>query len=188
VSDLSTNAPVAGGTDQATAASRTLFPVLTGKMQSDRAQLDKLHTALEQTDSLKDEFAGLEKLGPNVGPDDVLEAAGRGVEGGLDPMAMASILSDMPQAGPAIQSWLQQHSQNLAKTEQQIQQQAAVTAHSLGVSAMKVIAAHTLRHHGLNVVAARGGGGGGGGGVTAGAAPTSAAPPTSLPPSPLGDQ
>lgn len=108
------------------------------------AKVSKLKEALAQADNIRGELAGLSAMGDNVTAEDVIKGAGNLVGKGGDPMAMASLLADMPQGGQALSTWLGQHTQQLGANEQQIKQQLALAQHDAGSAALHVIAMHHI--------------------------------------------
>lgn len=108
------------------------------------AQLGKLTEAKGMVEHIRAALQGLAAMGDNVTPEDVIKGAGSVVAKGGDPMAMASLLADMPQGGQALGAWVASHEQQLAANEQQLEQQLANARHGAGVAAMHLIAMHHI--------------------------------------------
>lgn len=109
-----------------------------------KAQFGKLAEARSMLDQAKTQLGDLTRLGDMITPEDVIKAAGRLVASGLSPMAMAKLLSDMPEKGDQLQAWLGQHVQDLAQREQQLDPVLEQMRHSLGVAAMRSLVGHSL--------------------------------------------
>lgn len=107
-----------------------------------KAQFTKLAEARSMLDKVRVELTSLDKLGDLVTSEDVIRGAGKLVAAGLSPMAMAKLLSDLPEQGPAINSWLASHAQAVAQREQQLDPVLAEARHQLGVSALRALAGH----------------------------------------------
>jgi hypothetical protein len=111
-----------------------------------RAAFEQTSKAVAQMDHVR---KGLEKLsdrGDMVTPEDVIGEASKLVAHGIDPMALASILADMPQegGGEALGGWITAHAVSAAQAEQQLMQARAVAQHELGVSAVHMLTAHDV--------------------------------------------
>jgi hypothetical protein len=111
-----------------------------------RAAFEQTSKAVAQMDHVR---KGLEKLsdrGDMVTPEDVIGEASKLVAHGIDPMALATILADMPQegGGEALGGWVTAHAVSAAQAEQQLMQARAVAQHELGVSAVHMLTAHDV--------------------------------------------
>ena len=112
-----------------------------GKAHTQAAgQLAQLTKQKTMVGNVKSELDKLSALGESVTPEDVIKGAGLLVGKGADPMAMASLLADMPQGGQALAAWLQQHDTQLAQNEQQLDQMLAGARHQAGSAALHVLA------------------------------------------------
>lgn len=107
-----------------------------------KAQFTKLAEARSMLDKVRVELTSLDKLGDLVTSEDVIRGAGKLVAAGLSPMAMAKLLSDLPEQGPAINAWLASHAQAVGQREQQLDPVLAEARHQLGVSALRALAGH----------------------------------------------
>src|ERR1700733_493095 len=102
-----------------------------------RAKFEKLAGARQMLDKARVELTKLAELGDLVTSEDVIKGAGKLVGEGLSPMAMAKMLSDMPEGGPQLSGWLGQQSQMLAAREAQLQPVLDSARHQMGVAAMR---------------------------------------------------
>lgn len=126
----------AGGPMQAIQADHDFAKAQFTQLSKARASMDKVRSALD----------GLSKLGDTVSPDDVIEASGKLVASGMDPVKIASLLADMPSnGGEALAAWVGQHAAGSMAKEKQIDQALAVARHELGVSALRELALHHVQ-------------------------------------------
>ena len=102
-----------------------------------KAQFDKLADARSMLDKVRVELTSLDKLGDLVTSEDVIKGAGKLVAAGLSPLAVAKLLSDMPEKGPAINGWLVQHATQVAGRETQLEPVLAAARHQMGVAGMR---------------------------------------------------
>lgn len=109
-----------------------------------RGQFDKLAEARRTLDAARAELTSLTKLGDLVTPEDVIKGAGKLVAGGLSPMALAKLLSDMPEKGEELQAWLIGHVQGLEQREAQLEPVLGAARHQLGVAAMRALIGHSV--------------------------------------------
>ncbi len=109
-----------------------------------KGQFDKLVEARRTLDAARVELTSLTKLGDLVTPEDVIKGAGKLVATGLSPMALAKLLSDMPEKGEELQAWLVGHIQGLEAREQQLEPVLGAARHQLGVAAMRTIIGHSM--------------------------------------------
>lgn len=109
-----------------------------------KAQFGKLAEARTILDRARVELTNLAKLGDMVTPEDVIKGAGKLVGAGMSPMALAKLMSDMPDQGPQLQAWLQTHATQLAAREAQLEPVLSHARHQLGVTALRALAAHSL--------------------------------------------
>lgn len=122
-------------------------PGLLDPMQQQHQQYSALYQKSNDTNQMFAKLkAGLDSLlalGDGVQPEDVIKEAGTLVAAGADPHNLAAQLATMPTSGgQALAGWVQQQDQaaaaNLAKQEPS----HAALRHELGVSALRVLAAH----------------------------------------------
>lgn len=109
-----------------------------------KVQFEKLAESRSLLDKVRVEMTSLDKLGDLVTEEDVIKGAGKLVAAGLSPLALAKLMSDLPDKGPAINSWLATHAATIAQREQQLDPVLEQARHQLGVSAMRVLAGHHL--------------------------------------------
>jgi hypothetical protein len=116
------------------------------------AQYKKLTQAQKSAKLVRSELDGLTKLGEAITGDDVVEALGKMVAGGLSPEPLIAMMAGdaskgqapMPESGSALASWVQQHEQQFAQIEQQIEQAHSQAAHSVGVAGVQGLIAHHI--------------------------------------------
>lgn len=120
--------------------------ILEAQHGRNKAAFEATNKALAGMDSLRQSLARLTEKGDVVTPEDVIEEAGKLVGRGLDPMALAGVLADMPQqgGGQALAGWLAQHAMAAAASEQQIKAQNNVARHAMGVSALHELMGHSI--------------------------------------------
>lgn len=106
------------------------------------AVFGKLAEARSTLDKAREGLTSLRKLGDLVTQDDVIKEAGKLVAHGLSPMAMAKMLSDMPEKGEELQAWLVQHAAGLAQREAQLEPVLAGARHEMGVTALRALFGH----------------------------------------------
>lgn len=107
-----------------------------------KAMFGAMTKAKAKTDKIRAELTSLAKLGDQVTPEDVIHGAGSLVGAGIDPMQLTSLLADMPQGGPALASWISDHAATMTQHEAQMSQQLALVRHEMGVSGLRMLAAH----------------------------------------------
>lgn len=105
------------------------------------AQSSKAMTRLEL---LFDGLGRLTKLGPTVTSEDVIGEAGKLVGSGESPEMLATVLSEMPQGGPAIAEWLAAHTAQLAAQIAKLGPLHNSLRHQLGVSSLHALASLSL--------------------------------------------
>lgn len=116
--------------------------VLAHQHDSAKAQYDKLKAVMAKSAAVRSELDTLAKLGDQVGPEDVIQGAGRLVAAGLDPHALAGLLADMPtNGGAALSQWVQMHDQGAREGEAQMAPQLAQARHAMGLSALRLMSA-----------------------------------------------
>lgn len=104
------------------------------------AQSGKLGEAAKTLEKVRGVLGKLASQGDAVTAEDVIEGAGQLVAHGLSPMAMASLLADMPEGGQALQGWVQEHLQGLQQREQQLQQVQGQVRHQQSQAALHLLA------------------------------------------------
>lgn len=125
-----------------------MFDQLAEAHSAVKAQFEKLAGARTMLDKARAELTSLTKLGDLVTQEDVIKGAGKLVAAGLSPMAVAKLLSDMPEKGAELTAWLTQHAAGLAAREQQLDPVLAQGRHALGVAAMKTLVGHHIQQTG----------------------------------------
>lgn len=118
---------------------------LSGLLQQ-HDHLESLHNKVTESvtkmDKLRLGLGKLAKMGDTVTQDDVIGEAGELVAHGLDPMAIASVLADMPQDGQPLAQWVTQRAQAATQKEQQLLQGRDQVQTQLGAQALKIVMAH----------------------------------------------
>jgi len=111
-----------------------------------RAAFQQTGKALNQIDHMRKGLERLSDKGDMVRPEDVIHEASKLVAHGIDPMALAGVLADMPQqgGGEALGGWVMGHAIQAVQTEQMLMKAHAVARHDLGISAMHLLAAHAV--------------------------------------------
>jgi len=117
---------------------------LTDAHDTSKATFNKLAESRSLLDKVRVEMTTLSKLGYLVTEEDVIKGAGKLVAAGLSPMALAKLMSDLPDNGPGIGAWLSSHASAIATREAQLTPVLEAARHSLSVSAMRVLAGHHL--------------------------------------------
>lgn len=106
-------------------------------------QLNSHYDKLSEADSkLKIARSGIDslvKMGDTVSVEDVVKVAGKLVAKGLDPGAMASLLSEMPEKTELLVAWLEQHDKQLASREADLERVQLVVRHQLGVEGLRTL-------------------------------------------------
>ncbi len=111
-----------------------------------KAAYDNTTKALGQLDAIRKGLERLSDKGDMVMMEDVIEEAGKLVGHGVDPVALAGLLADAPQegAGEALGGWVATHAITAATAEQQLLAAHNAARHEMGVSALRLIMAHTV--------------------------------------------
>ena len=110
--------------------------------QAAAAQYDKLAKARSLMDATRQELDALSKLGDLVSSEDVIKGAGNLVAKGMSPLDLAKLLSDMPEHGPQLQVWLQNHAVALAQQEQLLQPMLDGMRYHMVTTGLQVLAGH----------------------------------------------
>lgn len=111
-----------------------------GSMQDQAAaRFSKMKEATAKLAVVRKELDGLSALGDTVTQDDIVKASSSLVAAGLGAVQVAGLLADMPDGGPALQAWVQQHDQQTRVREQQAEQALAITRHEMGLTALRHI-------------------------------------------------
>jgi len=121
-----------------------LMPHLEREQDGLQARYGKLMSADKMLRTTRGELDKLVKLGDVVTMDDIVEGAGQLVAAGLDPLAMASLLADVPSTGgpQALAEWLMGQDSQVKQREQQLDVVTRTIRHQMGVSAMRVLMGH----------------------------------------------
>ena len=131
-----------------------MFDQLAAAHDVAKAQFEKLAESRSMLDKARAELTSLSKLGDLVTQEDVIKGAGKLVAAGLSPMAVAKLLSDMPEKGTELNAWLTQHATGLAERETQLAPVLEAARHQLGVAAMKTLVGHHIGGAGAAVATA----------------------------------
>lgn len=119
-------------------------PDISSWLETLQAQFAKSGKALRLVGGFESQLEKLQKLGDTVSPDDVVEAAGKMVDQGADPLALAGLLADMPDGGGAIAGWLAQHTAALAAQKSQLAAVHEALRHQLGVTSLHALTSVTM--------------------------------------------
>ncbi len=117
---------------------------LEGRHGELKAASDQLGKALSQLDHMRKGLERLADKGDMVTSEDIIHEAGKLVGHGIDPMALAGILAEMPQqgGGEALGGWVMSHAIQAATTEQQVMMAHTMVKSHLAASAVHMITAH----------------------------------------------
>lgn len=126
-----------------------MIPQLIAQHEALKAQYGKLAERRRLLDSVRTQFDSLRKLGDLVEPEDVIKAGGHLVAAGMSPRALATLMSDMPDSGPALVGWLGKHEVMAAQREEMLQPVLDSTRHQMGVAALRALVAHHLAPRGM---------------------------------------
>lgn len=121
-----------------------LLKGLSNELAATKAQWNKVRGVLSVTTMAKEELGELQKLGPTVGAEDVIESAGRIVGNGMSPQEMAAELANLPQGGQAIAGWLADTETKLGGQQTQLEAIAEGLRHQMAVQATHVLLAHDM--------------------------------------------
>jgi hypothetical protein len=108
------------------------------------AKFDKISAAQKSLGQIATELTKLVSLGDLVTMEEVLGAAATLTGAGQDPRAMAGLLAEMPENGPALAQWLQQKLGSLQEKTAQLVPAGRMAQHDVGVAALRQLAAHSL--------------------------------------------
>lgn len=119
-----------------------------GQSQSALARYEKLAEADKRLKSVREELDRLLRLGDMISEDDVVEAGAGLVAAGLTAPAVAGLLADMPETPAALQSWVQQHDQQVKAREAQLDQVLTLARHELALTGFKSLAGRAMMQGG----------------------------------------
>jgi hypothetical protein len=105
------------------------------------AAYKQLSAAAKQMEMVRKQLDELVELGDTVTTEDVVKSAGKLVAGGMPALEVAKLLSEMPDSGQPLASWLQDKDEMVAANEQQKEQILPLVQHQLGVSSVQVMQA-----------------------------------------------
>lgn len=111
-----------------------------------RMKLDKLEEVQAKQRAVRIQLDHLTKLGDLITTDDVLSSASHIVAAGVDPMQMATLLTDMPEQPEALRQWVVQQDQQIQQKEQQLDQVLGMVRHETGLAALRMLAAQHMDH------------------------------------------
>lgn len=100
---------------------------------------DKLLQAGQLLNKTQSILQSLAKLGDTVTPADVVKGSEQLVAGGLDPMGIAGMLSEMPGKPDQIAQWIAGHLQDVGKRQEQLARTRTAVGYELGVQSLKSI-------------------------------------------------
>lgn len=115
------------------------------ELRQTQAKFDKLQGAKKLLDAARGVLGKLADLGDLVTAGDVVKAGGELAAAGLSPMALAKLMSDMPESGPELAGWLARHEEQLGQREAELEPVLGAVQHQMGVSALQVLAAMPQR-------------------------------------------
>lgn len=124
---------------------------LQGEHSQASAQYAKLQQQQKMQQLVRGQMDSLVGLGDTISQDDVIKASGRLVTGGMDAVAVAGLLAQMPPDGEALQAWVGKTDQVLQQRQQQLAPQLALARHQMGVSALHLLQAHSLASRAMPV-------------------------------------
>lgn len=121
-----------------------LAPVPQGPPPSLDQQLDELGAKYQKLTSagamlsrVRMTLDSLAKMADMVSTEDVIKGAGQLVASGLDPLSVAGLLADMPQAGEQLASWVKGHDADVRKREAQLATVTSGIRHQMGVVGLR---------------------------------------------------
>lgn len=125
-----------------------IHQVLHGAHGQAKAAYDQTGKALGILDHMRKGLERLSDKGDMVTSEDIISEAGKLVAHGIDPMALAGILAEMPQegGGEALGGWIMSHAIQAAQAEAQVMAAHEAARHQMGVTALHVIMAHDAGH------------------------------------------
>lgn len=138
-------APGAGGGGMPSSP-EALTKVLQQHYGEAKTRYQETGKSLGLLDHVRKSLERLADKGDMVTQEHVIDEAGKLVGHGVEPMALAGLLADMPQegGGEALGGWVQGHAIAAAQGEQQLLVAHNVARHEMGVAAMHMLAGHTL--------------------------------------------
>jgi hypothetical protein len=141
------NGPGAGNGGMPTSLA-DIHQTLHGAHGQAKAAYDQTGKALGILDHMRQGLERLADKGDMVTPEDIISEAGKLVAHGIDPMALAGVLAEMPEqgGGEALGGWVMSHAIQAAQAEQQVMAAHEAARHQMGVTALHVIMAHDAGH------------------------------------------
>lgn len=121
-----------------------LLPHMEGGHQREATKYEKLKEAQGKATTMREQLDSLVKLGDMISSEDLVKAASKLVAKGFGAGELAGILSEAPDAGEALQGWVMQKDLSLRQNEQKLTAMLDQTRHDLGVSAMRLLAGHSM--------------------------------------------
>lgn len=107
-----------------------------------RAKLDKVEEIAQRQHAVREQLTHLITLGDLVNEEDVVKSASKIVATGVPPMAMATLLSEMPTTGgEALASWIAGQEQQFAAKEAQLNQVLTTMRYETGLAALRMLSA-----------------------------------------------
>lgn len=124
-----------------------LMAIMDG-LKAEHSQASAQYSKLQQQEKLQNlirrQMDQMVKLGDTITQEDLIKASGKLVTGGMDAVAVAGLLAQMPPDGEALQAWVAQHDQMLQQRAQQLQPVIAAARHQMGISALHLLQAHAV--------------------------------------------
>jgi len=140
--------PMAQQAPQAPRARRSVGPEMIAAMEQQhlqsRAQLSKLEEIAGRQRVVREQMNHLKTLGDLISEDDVVNSASKIVAAGVPPMAIASLLADMPSGAEALKEWVVGQEAQFAQKEAQMNQVMGMVRHNTGLAALRLLAAESF--------------------------------------------
>lgn len=129
-----------------------LLPHMEGSLQQHIAHYDKIQQIAGKAKLMREQLDQLVKLNDTVTNEDLVNAASRLVGKGIGAAEIAGILSEAPEGGEELKGWILQKDMTLRQEEAQLSQMSALSGHNMGVSALRLLGAHSMASaHGLGM-------------------------------------
>ncbi len=119
-----------------------MMPQLIAAHEVAKARFGRLDESRARLEAIRKQMDQLGKLGDLVTAEDVIKAGGHLVAAGLSPMALARLMSDMPEDGPQLAGWIGRHEAEVTRREALLQPALANSRFEMGTSALRVLMAH----------------------------------------------
>ena len=104
-----------------------------------QAQWDKISASTARLAAVRGVLDELTLMGDNVTTEDLVKGAGKLVDAGLAPVALAGLLADAPETPAALAGWVKQQDARVTQQEAAAKQAETQARHQLGVSSLRVL-------------------------------------------------